>query len=519
MSFVQSFIRRFGLESRIRLFLFPMVLGWIFTTWVLIIQNYLVWQSDHHNVIADSGTNLARSLGEIKTEIESWSNGVKRENSPKQLVFEQKLAAFDALIKKQTSEALVTAHRAREISKWIIVFSIAIVVCFGTVIAGFAWYIVHDVASQLGLVSKELAGTTSVTTSSAQEVADSSSSLSSGVTQQAAALQETVASLEEVRAMVSKNADNAQKAQSVAVESTHASQKGKDTVTEMITAMGEIHRGNEAIEGQVETSNNELTEITKVIYEIASKTKIINDIVFQTKLLSFNASVEAARAGEHGKGFAVVAEEVGNLAQMSGQAAKEIAQMVDGSIKKVDKIIKDTKSKVGNLITMGKEKVDAGITTARRCNDVLDSILKNVEDMNQMIGEMATSSSEQAKGVDEISKAMNQVEVVTQGNSTAAGQSTVIAHQLNDQAIKLESHVRMLGEITRGTKGVVHHESVHEVSNGNHEHVHDTAKVLPMVSPTLSGVRKEMKMPGVSYKQAIGAENPPSENDPRFKDV
>ena len=199
----------------------------------------------------------------------------------------------------------------------------------------------------------------------------------------------------------------------------------------VITAMGN-HRGN-AIEGQVETSNNELTEITKVIYEIASKTKIINDIVFQTKLLSFNASVEAARAGEHGKGFAVVAEEVGNLAQMSGQAAKEIAQMVDGSIKKVDKIIKDTKSKVGNLITMGKEKVDAGITTARRCNDVLDSILKNVEDMNQMIGEMATSSSEQAKGVDEISKAMNQVEVVTQGNSTAAGRSTVIAHQLNDR--------------------------------------------------------------------------------------
>ena len=82
MSFVQSFIRRFGLEARIRLFLFPMVLGWIFTTWVLIIQNYLIWQSDHHNVIADSGTNLARSLGEIKTEIESWSNGVKRENSP-----------------------------------------------------------------------------------------------------------------------------------------------------------------------------------------------------------------------------------------------------------------------------------------------------------------------------------------------------------------------------------------------------------------------------------------------------
>jgi methyl-accepting chemotaxis protein len=76
---------------------------------------------------------------------------------------------------------------------------------------------------------------------------------------------------------------------------------------------------------QINYSNEQMSEIVKVIQEIETKTKVINDIVFQTKLLSFNASVEAARAGEQGKGFAVVAEEVGNLAQMSGNAAKEIS--------------------------------------------------------------------------------------------------------------------------------------------------------------------------------------------------
>lgn len=76
-------------------------------------------------------------------------------------------------------------------------------------------------------------------------------------------------------------------------------------------------------------SNKKITEITKVISEVAAKTQVINEIVFKTKLLSFNASVEAARAGDQGRGFSVVAEEVGNLAKMSGDAAKEISNITE----------------------------------------------------------------------------------------------------------------------------------------------------------------------------------------------
>lgn len=100
----------------------------------------------------------------------------------------------------------------------------------------------------------------------------------------------------------------------------------------MIHSITEISESNDRIMSQVADGNRKISEIVQVISEIGNKTKVINDIVFQTKLLSFNASVEAARAGEHGKGFAVVAEEVGNLAQMSGNAAKEISDMLNGSV-------------------------------------------------------------------------------------------------------------------------------------------------------------------------------------------
>ncbi|HAZ12240.1 MAG: hypothetical protein A2X86_03295 [Bdellovibrionales bacterium GWA2_49_15] len=519
MSFLKSFTHRFALEPRIRLFVFPLILGWIFTTWILIFQNYLVWKTGQEvNNGSDPMSVLLVKMQEIESErnklTEALAKGApKREIETDRLQVGYKLNAATQMITEHAAHMRASASRSATFSKWLIAFCLVVFVFFGTIIAAFSWYVVRDLTLQVTAVSNELSGITSVTTTSAQEVSDASSALSSGVTQQAAALQETVASLEEVRAMVNKNADNAQKAQSVAVESTQASQKGKEAVTEMIGAMGEIQVGNEAIQTQVETSNSELTEITKVIFEIANKTKIINDIVFQTKLLSFNASVEAARAGEHGKGFAVVAEEIGNLAQMSGSAAKDIGQLVDGSIKKVDRIIKDTKSKVSNLVLAGKEKVDAGTMTARRCNDVLDSILKNVEDMNQMIGEMSTASSEQARGVDEISKAMNQVEIVTQGNSAAANQATTIAHQLNEQAVKMGHHVVALQSITNGTKGARHASDSGDHSDDDSEH---GGKVLPMGSRKES---KEKTVEGTAYKRAIGAENPPSENDPRFEDV
>ena len=161
------------------------------------------------------------------------------------------------------------------------------------------------------------------------QVASSSQQLSEGSTEQAAALQQTVAAVDEISAMVDRNAESANRSKEASVNSREAALRGRQSVDQMLSAIGEISSSNDQVSTQMVESNNQLGEITKLINDISSKTKIINEIVFQTKLLSFNASVEAARAGEYGKGFAVVAEEVGNLAQMSGNAAKEISALLE----------------------------------------------------------------------------------------------------------------------------------------------------------------------------------------------
>jgi methyl-accepting chemotaxis protein len=181
-----------------------------------------------------------------------------------------------------------------------------------------------------------------------------------------------------------------------------------------------------------------------VISDIGDKTKVINDIVFQTKLLSFNASVEAARAGEQGKGFAVVAEEVGNLARMSGNAAKEISDMLDQSILKVRTIVQETKSSVQNLVEQGKSKVASGSEIAKECGHVLEEIVVSVSTVSRMSGEISVASSEQAQGVQEITKAVHQLDEVTQKNSATTHETATAAQHLASQADSLKHIVENL---------------------------------------------------------------------------
>ena len=224
-----------------------------------------------------------------------------------------------------------------------------------------------------------------------REVSDAATTLSSSSNQQAAALQQTAASIEEVNAMVGRTSENATKSNEVSISSYQAALNGKKVVDTMIQMIEAVTQGNDDIMRQIETSNRQISEIVSVISEIGNKTQVINDIVFQTRLLSFNASVEAARAGEHGKGFAVVAGEVGNLAQMSGNAAKEISDMLEGSIEKVQGIVQDTRGKVEKLATVSKERVVNSSETARRCGAMLDDIVSELAEVKGRVGEIERS--------------------------------------------------------------------------------------------------------------------------------
>jgi len=177
---------------------------------------------------------------------------------------------------------------------------------------------------------------------------------------------------------------------------------------------------------------------------------VINDIVFQTKLLSFNASVEAARAGEEGKGFAVVAQEVGNLAEMSGNAALEISNMLEKSVRKVEQISIESRATMDSIIRESKTRVSSGMDKASRCAKSLDQILESVSLLDQMVSEISVASQEQSTGIREVNKAMIELDQSTQSNSVTARTSTDVAAAMQSQAWRLKDIVDTFDKLIKG---------------------------------------------------------------------
>lgn len=393
---------------------------------------------------------------------------------------------------------------------------------FLAIIAGLAitFFVMRNVSKAIDQVITHLTDNSNQVTSAAHQIAQSSEELSQAATEQSASLEETSASIEEMNSMVQKNADNAKKTSEIAEHSKDNAGRGKEVVQEMITAIHEINASNEAIQESIEESNKKISEIVDVITEIGNKTKVINDIVFQTKLLSFNASVEAARAGEHGKGFAVVAEEVGNLAAMSGNAAKEITTMLDDSILKVQNIVNETKCKVEVLIKDGKTKVEAGTKIAKECGTVLDDIVLNIGNVNQMSEEISVACQEQAQGVQEITKAMGQLDQVTQTNAATSEEAAQAAEELSAQAESLRAMVHVLVETIKGANhnGTTSAPVVaHSVKASAHPSKRESAKVLPM-KKTVATVKHPTTAKSVPMKKVSG-DAVPSHSDSRFEEV
>lgn len=347
---------------------------------------------------------------------------------------------IQAVAKASTEGHLITP------ANWLVAF-----IVIGAVLALLvAFYVIRGPLNNLTQVATVLSDASLKVNSASQEIATSAQELSHASTEQAASLEETAASIEQMNSMVRKNSENAKGTAQTSNDSRAKAQSGQQVVEKMIQSMSDINDSNNNIMNQINQSNSEMAEILKVIQEIGNKTKVIDDIVFQTKLLSFNASVEAARAGEHGKGFAVVAEEVGNLAQMSGNAAKEISSMLDGSLHKVEDIVQNTKGRVEILIAEGRNKVEAGTDVARQCAEVLEEIVTNVSSVSRMSDEISSASQEQAQGVQELTKAMHELDQVTQQNAMNSQRSASAAESLSTQSESLKGAISQLLETIQG---------------------------------------------------------------------
>lgn len=379
-------------------------------------------------------------------------------------------------------------------------------------ISGYTLRTLRSITFSLTTVSKELISGANTVTNASSQISENGTELSANATRQASALQETVASVEQVSAMVSKNADNAKRSLEVSTKSSDSAQQGQDAMKELLQAIDSIDKSNQDVMQQTEQSNTEIGKIVQLIVEIGNKTKIINDIVFQTKLLSFNASVEAARAGEHGKGFAVVAEEIGNLAQMSGNSAKEIATLLDTSLKNVEQIVSSNKQRVSELIKVATSKVEAGNERAKSCDAILSEIVSSSGEVATLVREIASASQEQSTGVREINTAMLQLDEGTQQNATSSRESAAASQSLALQANTLHSIVQRLQAVVQG--GEIDESSV------------QAQTASPEPGANVVTLRKKQAGPPASPKavrkplaKAAGAEGYPSSEDSRFEDV
>jgi methyl-accepting chemotaxis protein len=341
---------------------------------------------------------------------------------------------------KQNSEIL---EPVRELLKQ--VFLYASIVLLGVVFVGIA--LSKKLLSPIIMASETLVQVCNSLNTDSNHLTQSASTLAESSKDQANNLQTTVQAVHEISSTIEQNTNNAKNSEALAKHSLEAAEKGREVITQMMQSMSDINSGNQEILLQVE--DRQINEILVMISEIGNKTKLINDIVFQTKLLSFNASVEAARAGENGKGFAVVAEEIGNLAQSSGNSAKEISDLLSVSITKVESIIRDTTQKIGNVSTLGRERVKTGQETAKKCSESFDEIVKSFNQVAVLVSEISHASNEQNLGMSEINEAMIRLNAGTD-------KSTQIASDSSEAATKLESRAKTLEEVVQNIQEVIH---------------------------------------------------------------
>lgn len=304
----------------------------------------------------------------------------------------------------------------------------------------FSWFFVDRISSSLVKMVDLLKLRVDKSMDTSSNLSKVSDELAAGSSEQAAAVQETVASMTEMTSMINQTAKHVEESEGLAMEVNSRTQQGAKIMQDMVRSMETIQQANE-----------ELHEMKMIIGEIAEKTKVINDIVFKTQLLSFNASIEAARAGQHGRGFAVVAEEVGNLAQMSGNAANEIADLLQKSQSHVEQIVEST-----------KVRVSEGQSVSGQAMSTFNEIAEEVELITSKIKSIQDATREQEEGVGQVSLTMKQIDETTQANSNMATLASNHSESVKAEADRLKEIMHQVANIVLGGGAQTHEFSAEE---------------------------------------------------------
>src|SRR5271154_7617372 len=244
----------------------------------------------------------------------------------------------------------------------------------------------------------DIKGVAREVTNAAMEISASTTDLSQRTEEQAASLEETSASMEQISATVLKNAENASQANVSASGTREVADRGGRVAAQAVEAMTKI-----------EGSSRKISDIITVIDEIAR----------QTNLLALNAAVEAARAGDAGRGFAGVASEVRSLAQRSSEAAKNIS----------------------DLIAKSSNRVQEGVSLVNRAGTALSEIVDSIKQVADIVSGIAAASAEQSTGLEQINRALPEMDEVTQRNSALVEENSATAKTLEQQSHDMQERI------------------------------------------------------------------------------
>ncbi|MBI5592845.1 MAG: hypothetical protein HY881_20455 [Deltaproteobacteria bacterium] len=270
-----------------------------------------------------------------------------------------------------------------------------------------SFLISREITGSLTRISAGIAEGAEQVASASVQVASSSQQLAEGSSQQAATIEETAASLEEISSMVKQNSNNAAQADTLMKDASRVVDQAGTSMNQLTRSMAEITRASE--------------ETSKII-------KTIDEIAFQTNLLALNAAVEAARAGEAGAGFAVVADEVRNLAMRAADAARNTADLIEGTMKKI------------------KEGADVVTITSRDFSSMAEGTAR----VGELVAEITAASREQAQGVEQVNKAVSEMDKVVQQNAANAEENASASEEMNGQAEQMKDFVQELVAIVSG---------------------------------------------------------------------